>query len=718
MSLFDSFLGKKPAAQVTETVSNTIENFGDSISGINPVENLSPKQKTQTVDYLDSFISYLLPVILLLTPLLFVPVLADSFDIPRQTFLLIGVLLGILAWSLKSVLSGKLSLTRSIFDLPVLIFVFVSLASSYMSGNRFASLTADTVIIAGTAGLFFLLSQHLKGEKDVTKATTVLLLSGALLSLWKLASTIYTLAAPSLKITTIPYYLSNSFSPTGSSLAEAILLAALLPLAVANVKRIKEKSSLMGAALLLIVAVGLVLNLYNLFQNHPILLDHGTSWKIATQTLGQSLTTTFVGVGPGNYVDSFTANKSVDFNNNPLWNLRFNTASNYYFYLLTTLGILGLAGFVFLAVRLGRTAKERFQLSDTSVTEKGLLASAVVLLVLMAFLPAPLVSLFALFTVLGLLASHYRTKGLSLYAKLNERDYLQQSWIHYVTGLGVLALLIASGYFLGRVILADYYYAQSLDAATKNRGTETYNLQIKALTFNPSSINYHVSYSQTNLALANALAGSQNLTDQQKQTVISLVQQSIREARLAATLDQNRASSWENLSLVYRNLFNFAQGADQWAIASQNQAIVLDPTNPRLRLDLGAILFTLKDFQSAAQVFNQAANLKPNYANAHYNLAQALRQLNLNSQALTELQQTATLVCAASATGPDCKGVNNEIDALNKLLGTKAASPAAAITGPAEQQSLATPGGEKSNLPKAKTQPPAKIASPSGQITP
>jgi predicted Zn-dependent protease len=279
---------------------------------------------------------------------------------------------------------------------------------------------------------------------------------------------------------------------------------------------------------------------------------------------------------------------------------------------------------------------------------------------------------------------------------------------------------------LAQFIAADYFFASSLQAASQNHGQQTYENQIKALNFNPWNSNYRVSYSQTNLALANSLAGQQNLTDQQKQIVVQLVQQSLRESRLAASLQPHRAGNWENLSLIYRNLINFAQGADQWAVQTEQQAIQLDPTNPRLRLDLGGILFSAKDYQNAAQIFNQAASLKPDFANAHYNLAQALKELNITDQALQQLQLTGQLVCSPTqanpqaATSTDCKKVTSEIDDLAKKISEAAKTTTNTELKPgATQAPLASPGAEpKSNLPKARTSPPAQVGSKSGEIAP
>jgi hypothetical protein len=441
-------------------------------------------------------------------------------------------------------------------------------------------------------------------------------------------------------------------------------------------------------------------------------LPHDAGWRIATSSLGNSVRDAFFGVGPGHFVDAFTLNKPVNLNNSPLWNARFQTSSNFYFYLLTTLGIIGLASFLLLVARVVPLIRREVFAGSTEPLAKGILASAALGLGLVLLLPAGTTTILALFTALGLLGAYYKLHGNHPFARPANSAFMDLGEVRLGVVLTTALILGFTYYFIARLLLGDYFFANSIRAAAQNRGNDTYNNQIQALRFNPWTSSYRVAYSQTNLALADALAGQPNLTDQQRQAVVTLVQQSIREARAAASLDPNRAANWENLSLIYRNLINYAQGADQWAIATENQAITLEPLNPRLRLDLGGIYFALGNYQLAGQVFAQAVNLKPDYANAHYNLAQALRNLNQNDQALAQLQLTASIVCAQSQAQAECQKVNDEITAL----GSTPASPAAGLTTPGTPTEIepASPSGQ--NLENARPEPPAVISSPSGEL--
>ncbi|PIS14463.1 hypothetical protein COT64_02510, partial [Candidatus Shapirobacteria bacterium CG09_land_8_20_14_0_10_39_12] len=97
----------------------------------------------------------------------------------------------------------------------------------------------------------------------------------------------------------------------------------------------------------------------------------------------------------------------------------------------------------------------------------------------------------------------------------------------------------------------------------------------------------------------------------------------------------------------------------------------------------GGVYYSLKNFNQAATYFLQATNLKPDHANAHYNLANALRELGAFADAKTEYETTQTLVKADSA---DYQKVTAELEEVKRRL--PATTPAPVDTSTSE---LSTP---------------------------
>lgn len=708
----NSLFGKK---NDSTGIASAVSSISEQITEINPLSGMTAENRQDTAKFLDTAIYYLMLALVFLASTLTVPVLADWFDIPKLGFVLVGSLVGLAIWSVKNIVTRKLGLNRTPLDLPILMLVAVAFISAALSNNRVVSLTSDPVLYSGGALMFFLIGNLVSKMSSISALMKSFLFGVAVIGAWSVIQNIYTLAATSMKLTTNVVLLSPNFSLTGSPLSQLVLILIALPLAIGFYAYCKDKGQKSDKTIVSIIlgvlVVGLVASIYTVFKNQPFLMPVDSSWRVATGTLGDSIRAAFLGTGPGNYVDAYSIFKPTNMNVGNLWNLRFSTGSNFYFYILTTLGIAGLSSVLLLVIKFARLARARFGSRSSSALEKGLLAAASVALLTVAFVPAATTTVFAIFIVLGLLMAYYKVSEVDVVSQLTEVRNAGEIRL----GIGILSLagIVLAGYFLGRIVLADYYMGLSFNSARNNKGTDTYNQQVKAISFNPWSDSYRVTFAQTNLALADSLAGQPNLTDQQKQAVVQLVQQSIREARNAVSLQPQRAGNWENLSLIYRNLINFAQGSDQWAVVTQNQAISLDPVNPRLRLDLGGIYYALGNYQAAAQVFSQAVNLKPDYANAHYNLAQSLKQLKVNDQALAQLQLTASLVCSQDSETADCQRVNAEITEL----GSTPASPAAGLNQNqgAETIAPASPSGSK-NLPNAKTTPPVTVGSPSGEI--
>lgn len=656
------------------------------------------EEKTVTINP-DKILSFGPVILAVVAALVFSPINIDAFDLPKTTLLLIVCGILMVAFFLKAVIAKKLEISSSVFNLPVLAFAAALLASALIPANKISSLTTFAMLSVPAFLVYFLLSNIIKSEQGFGRAVSGLIFSAFALSLFTIIANIYALVGRIYTGLPALNFLSPVFSPVGSIFAQTVFLLIISPLVIA---KIKTKNKFIWAPILAMISIGILLGINTLFANRPVLLDYQTSWRIATGALGTSFLSAIFGAGYNQFGNVFTLFKPLDFNLTPLWNLRFTSSGNYYLHLLAVSGIAGLAAFLWLVARFVKTFRLRLSLNVARPEEIALLSALGLVFAGFLFIPASLISLFVLFYLLGLLVSYYRLHEVTALSSYYRKDINPKLAL-----LG--AVLIFGGlvyYTVGRIFVADYLFAKSLTAAAENKGTDVYNLQIKAIELNPTNDNYRMSYSQTNLALADSMAGSATvtnpLTEAQRNTVVQLVQQSIREARNAAALNPGGAATWENLTGIYRALINFAQGANDWAIASQNEAIALDPTNPRLRLDLGGLYMALEQYNNAAQTFSMATQLKPDFANAHYNLAQAYRMLKNNDFYKQEAAVAKTLVCTVPES-EDCKKLTQELIDFDKEVVT---------------QEVASPSAQPTNLPKAKTTPPAKISSPSGELNP
>mgnify|MGYP001593434372 CR=1 FL=1 len=493
----------------------------------------------------------------------------------------------------------------------------------------------------------------------------------------------------------------------------------VLIIVVASSQPIKQ-NSWCAYALLILISLGFLFSAYQLYQGGLTLLSYRQSWKIATGSLGVDFRHAIFGSGPQTFLSDFSQFRNLEHNATATWNMRFGSAGSELLNLLATGGfglILAVLAVVLTGIRYLRNYYIYYRHSLSSSISlpashiNGLVLGLSLSTLCAIFLPFPFLMYFVVFALLGLLFSQLKLQ------KSPGITEIETASLNVGVPIGLIGLIgLICLFFLGRFWLAEFKLQQSVNAANRNDGRATYTLQLEAQRLNSWQPGYFMALAQTNLLIADNLASRKDLTDADKQTIQGLIQQSIAFARAATALSPNNPIVWENLAGIYRNLLNFAEGADQWAVAAYQQVIATDPLNPRIRLDLGGIFFAKKDYQNAALNFQNAVNLKPDYANARYNLAQAYLNLNMIEAGRAELTATQNLICPPAPDAADCKKVEEELKALPTPSPTPtpeaSPSPSAPNTPTPTPKSTAAPRPKITITPKATLSPTTTPAPP------
>jgi len=617
---------------------------------------------------------FFLFLLVFLLPIFVLPFSGDFFIFPKITLFLAGSLLAFLFWLLAQVFSKKFLNKTNRFLYPLTLLFLTHLASllvNWSKEEKFAGIWASLPFLVFPLFSFLLVNLiEKKKETNLIKSLLLangLILSGLAITLFLLPTTRYPL---NLKILGFPFIILNSnFSLTGNSLTSLFFLFSLLPIIFQNFSDYfsqEDKSKwlylkvIFHSLLTLVIVTGLGVTSFQVFfLSKPILLPYSFGWAIGVETLKNPLNALF-GLGPGEFQTAFTQFKPLSYNLSNLWSIRFSASSNELFQILTTLGLTGIAAFLFLLSKI------------LKVTKKGPeFYSLAIVLFSFIFIPENFLTYFFLVVFLSLsaLENNEETKNYTFSKEL-------------INGVGIATMIgiVIIFYLLGRFFAGEFYFQKSLIAASENKGVDTYNLQIKALSLNPYKAYFHQIYSQTNLALANSLASkkssdstNQALTDQEKQTITQLIQQAIREARNASLLAPQNVGIWENMGTIYRQIINFAQGADQWATASLSQAIKLDPNNPLLYLELGGLNFSSGKYDEAIGLFQTTVGLKPDLANGWYNLAAAYKEKKEYQKALDSLNQAVRFVAVDSS---DFQKLQKEIEEVKAKLPKEEEKPA------------------------------------------
>lgn len=664
---------------------------------------------------------------LLLFPLLYTTYTTDAFILPKLLLVAFVVFVSLLAWGTQMLLNGQVRLKRTSFDVPVILFVVAVVLSSVFSANRADSITAGVTVVFSAIS-YFLLVNIFKTRKVALFLLSSLVTGGVL-------ATVVTVLAY-YKIYVLPFASARAtgFTPMGTYLEYALVMAMLLPLTFAFVMPVvkKQLTARVGVFAIagVVLAAGMVVIVAGLVTGQkPTILpfDSGfqTAFAAISQDSGRVLQTFLFGEGYGNFAAVFSRFHSASLNTNPaLWFLSFSNSSSYLLELLATTGLVGTLSYLFLVYR---------ALTPVALKKKNpFYLSLVVAFVLSALLPFSAIEVVVLFFLLAGMTLAQREarpndyfdielkfvalkKGVVAFTTL-ESDQQGRADRHptpIVAFVVLFALVVGLGYFTVAYAISDFLFQQSLVAANANNGTATYRLQTQAITAYPYRSDYYRIFSQTNIALANSLlslSGNSSPSATSQQTAFTLIQQGITTARQATTLAPQSSVAWQNLSSVYRSLIGVGQNAQDFAIQSAQEATVLDSSNPQEYLNLGGLYYQIGQYDNAIRMFQQAIALKNDYANAYYNLGHAYEQKGDLQNAVAQYQTVRSLVSSDKA---NASKIDAEIAALQAKIGNGSAptQPQESVQQGSTQQQLSLP--QSNQLPAQPTQVPLVSPTPS-----
>jgi len=661
------------------------------------------ESKNEISSYLSAISVFLLGLLFLAFPILITTITTDIFTIPKQFLLGAVVLILLSIFVIRMIIEGSVKLRRTFLDLPIILFSLMLFLSALFAVNRFDSIIAFVPILFAVFS-FFVIVNIIRDNKSILPLILSLLLGGVILSTLSILSF--------FKIHLIPLIIAQSqiFTPIGSLLDQAVYLAILLPIALYFTRSSTANDpsgnnsvkSLIFITISIVILMGLLFNVYQIFNPPtpgqkliilPYKIGLQTAFASISQDTNRFVQGFFFGSGFGTFATDFTRFKQAAFNQNQtLWNLTFVKSSSFILELLATTGFLGLLSFVFLIIRGGKVVIAGSNKFVNPFSISLVLAIAALIILPVGFtIQAIFFILLGLFAVVQSLikADHkkffdielqivalkkglFNVEALSSTPSITPQHHLRHDTSKILPVIFAIIIFIIVGFlgfFSTSYLISDIKFQSALIAASKNKATETYQNQAQAISIFPYRENYYRIFSQTNLSLANSLASSQpkdaspSASDQQR--IYRLIQQSINAARTSTTLSPQTSINWQNLSSIYRSLIGFGQNSESFAIATQQQALILDPNNPQQYILLGGIYYQLGRWENAQTQFQIAVNLKSDFANAHYNLGHALENKGDLDKALAQYEIVKGLV---STDQNSLKQITSEIEVIKSKI--------------------------------------------------
>lgn len=632
----------------------------------------------QRPDFLKQLSLYTMLAVVVLSVLLVLPI-TDNFIAHTKSYLLFAAaLLVALLFLVRSVKRNSFDVVLTPITTPLFLFGAVAAVSSFASssypvenllGFGGVYLAVAVIAVLGSAllpkrsGSSFLLA--LGGAGVALFATNLLQSLG--FGPAQLLNQFFNLSLPN----------SFVFNLAGSSfIAVQLIVVALVGLVVEAVTKKHISTSTAVLAPLLVIALAVygwtVLPGKSAAIQLPSL---AASWSVALDSL-RVPKSALIGVGPASYTNSYNQFKPLWVNAQPYWSIQFNQATSFPLTALTTMGVFGLLAWVFLVVRTAGMYK------TVNRDNRALVAVLGSMLVLQLLLPVNVVLLTIFAVCAAVLGASERHKLPvaqlhPLSVKVTNQATSDMQAIRapntnksLVSPFGAVAAVllvatIALCYLVGRTYAAHVLMNESAKAVLREDVVSAYQQQQQAVQLNPYLDVFRRRYAATNMLIAIGLSNKVDATEEDQRQVGQLLQQAIREARAATLLDPTDVENWLTLAQIYENMIGATDEAVEWAVQSYVNAIEVHPSDPGLRLALGGIFLGQENYSQAANFFQQAVNLKPDFANGYFNLAVALRNLGQLEQAQAAYQQVLVLIDPNSE---DYLTVTQELEALEQEI--------------------------------------------------
>ena len=118
---------------------------------------------------INSIITFGLIVVVFATPLLFTDLLTEFFEIPKVAFIIGSSLVLLTLWALSWVVKGKVLITRTPLDIPLLLLLVIVIVSAIFSPLQHIAIFGNLPRVHGSAAsivayilIYFIATSHLQ----------------------------------------------------------------------------------------------------------------------------------------------------------------------------------------------------------------------------------------------------------------------------------------------------------------------------------------------------------------------------------------------------------------------------------------------------------------------------------------------------------------------------------------------------------------------------
>ncbi len=656
-------------------------------------------QQKMSVRFLNFAISVSLFMIFFGVPLFFTGRAFQGIVFEKEIYFYFWILLVMVLWALKGVITGEMRIRKTPLDIPIVIFWLIYLTATLFSVDKWHSFwgffgdpSRGLINVTALIIAYYLIVSNFTPKKMLWMIGG-LVVANLFISLWAV-SVFYNIAQlPDNVRSLIPLSLIGTMS--GLKIFSGMMLPILI---MATIKMLESKKRLFRIfaviplitiflnlllililpqrilSLIILLGVGffllyilsnivrstkkgltwvpmtafvlmtivLIVGSNNFAKVKPpieIIPDFQTSWSVAKNSLKNDL---FIGSGPATYGYAFSAYKPQSFNQNIFYELRFYQALGLFFESISTIGLLGTILLLVIAITYINVTLYLITKGDykNRIYSLGLLSASLVSII-SAFLMRVEGTIVILGAILGAL-----TMATMLWESNVEEKYLKLSLKaspKFALTLAFIFIIVSAGVatlfvYIGKAYVADLYAgrANQYDKISEDGSIKS---MIRAIGLNPREGRYYSRVGQEYMVLANREASKDNAKDNVGK-IRTYINNSLLYADAGARYMPKDALAVSVLAQVRESLGLYDRTALDKALETYQRLADLEPHNPSPYMKMGQIRLAMavgeKDKNKKKELIGKAIEDFQKAIDEKNNLSDAYYYMALSKSALDD----------------------------------------------------------------------------------
>lgn len=418
-----------------------------------------------------------------------------------------------------------------------------------------------------------------------------------------------------------------------------------------------------------------------------------TTLTVARSVFKEGIRPLLLGSGPTTFGLDWSRYKDASINQTVFWNIRFSQGSSWFSTMSATTGLIGLLVFLGFFVITVFFLLKSILISEENSVGIGLFLGFMSLTLASFVYSANTSFIVLLFISIGFLTVRFKNLAvfpegipaeISREVHISEREAERKSrlwtagerivhfegpWELFLSSLLVIFALfisIAGFYFeMGRArsALAQQSGVQLLQRGDIDGAVRSFE---NAVSFEDQNFQNYVILLQARMEKIKQIVQRASQGQNVQQEFQSEVSVAIQNADRAVILHPREPIVWRTRGAFYELLLPFIQGSERLAFENYRKAAEFDPLNPTLYVDAGRTALASADriqlliqqgsgkrdeltkaraatLEEAERQFKKAAEMKPDYAQAHFLLAQTLLRGGNLQAAIQSVENTKIL---------------------------------------------------------------------------